>query len=72
MFCENDLRKIDSFACVCSFHPDPGERANVIIPDSKFMGPTWDPTWGRQDPGGHHSGHVNLFICDVYLTEPFY
>ena len=25
------------------------------------------PTWGRQDPGGPHVGHVNLAIWDDFI-----
>ena len=35
------------------------------IPDSKVDGANMGPTWGRQDPGGPHVGHVNLAIWDV-------
>ena len=31
-------------------------------PDSKVHGDNMGPTWGRQDPGGPHVGHVNLAI----------
>ena len=31
-------------------------------PDSKVHGANMGPTWGRQDPGGPHVGHVNLAI----------
>ena len=31
-------------------------------PDSKFHGANMGPTWGRQDPGGPHVGHMNLTI----------
>ena len=34
-------------------------------PDSKIQGANMGPTWGRQDPGGPHVGHVNLAIWDV-------
>ena len=34
------------------------------IPDSKVHGANMGPTWGRQDPGGPHVGHVNLAIWD--------
>ena len=30
--------------------------------DSKVHGARMGPTWGRQDPGGPHVGHVNLAI----------
>ena len=29
---------------------------------ARFMGPTWGPIWGRQDPGGPHIGPMNLAI----------
>ena len=31
-------------------------------PDSKVHGANMGPTWGRQDPGGPHVGHMNLAI----------
>ena len=31
-------------------------------PDSKVRGTNMGPTWGRQDPGGPHVGHMNLAI----------
>ena len=31
-----------------------------INPDSKVRGANVGPTWGRQDPGGPHVGHMNL------------
>ena len=31
-------------------------------PDNKVHGANMGPTWGRQDPGGPHVGHVNLAI----------
>ena len=33
-----------------------------LYPDSKVHGAHMGPTWGRQDPGGSHVGHVNLAI----------
>ena len=33
-------------------------------PDSKVHGANMGPTWGRQDPGGPHVGHMNLAIWD--------
>ena len=36
------------------------------IPDSKLHGANMGPTWGRQDPGGPHVGHVNLIIWDLF------
>ena len=37
-----------------------------INPDSKVHGSIMGPTWGRQDPGWPHVGHVNLAIW-VYI-----
>ena len=34
-------------------------------PDSKIHGANIGPTWGRQDPGGLHVGHMNLAIWDT-------
>ena len=39
-----------------------------IIPDSKIHGANVGPTWGRQDPGGPHDGHMNLAIWDDMTT----
>ena len=36
--------------------------ALLHYPDSKIHGANMGPTWGRQDPGGAHGGHVNLSI----------
>ena len=33
-------------------------------PDSKLNGSNMGPTWGRQDPGGAHVGHMNLVISE--------
>ena len=35
-----------------------------MIPDSKVHGANVGPTWGRQDPGGPHVGHMNFVIWD--------
>ena len=35
------------------------------VPDSKIHGANVGPTWGRQDPGGPHAGHMNLAIWGV-------
>ena len=32
------------------------------VPDSKVHGANMGPTWGQQDPGGSHVGHMNLAI----------
>ena len=45
-------------------------------PDSKVHGANMGPTWGQQDPGGPHVGHMNLAIwgllpdSDKVLHEP--
>ena len=41
------------------------------ITDSKVHGANMGPTWGRQDPGGTHVGHMNLAIWACTLL-PFY
>ena len=38
---------------------------NARIPDSKVHGANMGHTWGRQDPGGPHVGHVNLAIWNI-------
>ena len=35
------------------------------IPESKVHGANVGPTWGRQDPGGPHVGHMNFVIWDM-------
>ena len=35
------------------------------IPESKVHGANVGPTWGRQDPGGPHVGHMNFVISDM-------
>ena len=37
-------------------------------PDSKIHGANMGPTWGRQDPGGPHVGHVKLAIWGTSLN----
>ena len=32
------------------------------FPDNKVHGAKVGPTWGRQDPGGPHVGHMNFAI----------
>ena len=44
-------------------------RRNIAISDSKVHGANMGPTWGRQDPGGPHVGHMNLAIWDVYVQH---
>ena len=34
-------------------------------PDSKVDGANMGPTWGREDPGGPHDGHMNFAIWDM-------
>ena len=36
--------------------------------DSEVYGANMGPTWGRQDPGGPHVGHMN-FVTWVYATN---
>ena len=37
-----------------------------VVPSliARFMGPTWGPIWGRQDPGGPNVGPMNFAIWD--------
>ena len=42
------------------------------LPDSKVHGASMGPTWGRQDPGGPHFGHMNLAIWAMYLSIYIY
>ena len=37
----------------------------IGVPDSKVHGAHMGLTWGRQDPGGPHVGHVNLALWGV-------
>ena len=48
------------------------KQSLVYYPDSKVHGAYMGPTWGRQDPGGPHVGHVNLVIWVTYLTPNYY
>ena len=41
------------------------QSCDHICPDSKVHGANMGPTWGRQDPGGPHVGHVKLAIWVV-------
>ena len=36
-----------------------------LVPNSKAHGANMGPTWGRQDPGGSHVGHMNLAILGM-------
>ena len=38
---------------------------NINNPDSKVHGTNMGPSWGRQDPGGPHVGHMNLAIWEI-------
>ena len=38
---------------------------SIKNPDSKVHGANMGPTWGRQDPGGPHVGHMNLAIWET-------
>ena len=37
--------------------------------DNKAHGANMGPTWGRQDPGGRHVGHVNLAIWESFFVS---
>ena len=39
---------------------------NIIIPDNKVHGANMGPTWGQQDPGGPHVGHMNPAVWDSH------
>ena len=39
-----------------------------VYPDRKVYGANMGPTWGRQNPGGPHVGHVNLAIWMVNFS----
>ena len=36
---------------------------------ARFMGPTWGPIWGRQDPGGPHVGPMNFAIWVIKVAQ---
>ena len=40
--------------------------------DNKVHGAQLGPTWGRQDPGGPHMGHMNLAILDGFCLGDRY
>ena len=46
-----------------------GSVDKKTCPDSKVHGANMGPTWGRQDPGGPHVGHVNLAIWVAMSSE---
>ena len=49
-----------------------GDERSEDIPDSKVNGVNVRRTWGRQDPGGPHVGHMNFAIWDIsYRTNDF-
>ena len=37
--------------------------------DSKVHVANMGPTWGRQDPGGTHVGHMNLAIWESLFND---
>ena len=54
---------------------DFSQRSNMasiakIYPVSKVHGASMGPTWGRQAPGGHHVGPMNLAIWAVNVFLP--
>ena len=42
-----------------------------IVPENKVHGANMGTTWGRQDPGGPHVGHVNFAIWDMPVHTEF-
>ena len=50
-----------------SIHGEKWPSYMHIIADSKVHGANMGPTWGRQDPGGPHVGHMNLALWDFNL-----
>ena len=40
-----------------------------LLPDSKVHGANMGPIWGRQDPGGHHVGPMNIAIWTAFLRR---
>ena len=58
-----------SFCCI------PVSRPKTVgdFPDSKVHGANMGPTWGRQDPGERHVGHVNRVsaaVCNRIAPMP--
>ena len=47
-------------------------KHTINIPDSKVHGAYMGPSWGRQDPGGPHVGHMNLVIRGIRYTISIY
>ena len=47
-----------------------GIKSSVVSPDSKVCGANMGPTWGRQDSGGPHVGHMNLAVWVWMNCEP--
>ena len=39
--------------------------------DSKIHGANVGPTWGRQDPGGPHIGHMNFAIWEAIIWTSY-
>ena len=39
------------------------------FPNNKVRGANMGPTWGRQDPGVPHVGHVKLAIWVYYIVD---
>ena len=38
-------------------------------PDSKVQGANMGPTWGPQDPGESHIGHMNLAFLELMKAQ---
>ena len=41
----------------------------IVTPDRKVHEARMGPTWGRQDPGGPHLGHVSLTVWDMFCRS---
>ena len=37
-----------------------------VNPNTKVHGANMGPSWGRQDPGGPHVGHMNFAIWETF------
>ena len=41
----------------------------MLNPESKVHGANVGSTWGRQDPGGLHVGHMNFAIWEEFNSD---
>ena len=46
--------------------------SEIKPPDSKDHGANMGPSWGRQDPGGPHVGHINFAVWDLFILHNQY